>query len=232
MFTAALDTSSQIASFTVEDSDSGRIVYSNHSISIGKDSSRLALTIANDLETVGIDLSQIRNWIVGTGPGSYTGIRVGIAFVQGVCDVTGARLAGYPSSLAMGFQAAGGDGECIAILHDARCESLILSLLTATADGLMEKSPPEIVKISDVENHPADRYVILDHDRARSSLTAVKISLQVLDYIDSGKLIAIHRSKKLSEGAKTEDGLGLKPVYVRPPVFVKPVRMRSVTGVS
>ncbi|MEI8079429.1 MAG: hypothetical protein WCH61_07375, partial [bacterium] len=49
----------------------------------------------------GVALADLRSWTVGLGPGSFSGLRAGLAFVQGVALGSGARVRGLPSSLGL-----------------------------------------------------------------------------------------------------------------------------------
>lgn len=68
----------------------------------------------------------VRAVFVGTGPGSYTGLRVGIATALGLARGTGAELFGVPSVAALAF-AELAPGEIGSVLLDARANALYLA---------------------------------------------------------------------------------------------------------
>ncbi len=77
----------------------------------------------------------IRSVLVGIGPGSYTGLRVGLATALGLARGTGARLAAVPSLEAQ----AHGDlerGQSAAFLLDARQGELYLARYRREADSV------------------------------------------------------------------------------------------------
>lgn len=71
-----------------------------------------------------VDPQQIGLILVGTGPGSYSGTRVGIAAAQGVALAAGCPVVGVPSILAAPSAAQGG---ACRVVGDARRGSLWIS---------------------------------------------------------------------------------------------------------
>jgi tRNA threonylcarbamoyladenosine biosynthesis protein TsaB len=67
---------------------------------------------------------------VTVGPGTFTGQRVGLAFMRGMRAALGKPLVGVTSLAAMAEQARGGSGaSCAAAIHDARRGEVYLEVL-------------------------------------------------------------------------------------------------------
>ncbi len=228
MYTAALDTSGQYASFSIENTNSKELICENHVIRMGKESSNLASSLSDMLSENGISVSQIKTWIVGLGPGSYTGLRIGIAYLKGICLANGSQLKGYPSSLAMAMAVDSKNSDRIGVLHDGRRQSLVVSTYLNKNNILRPLSFPKIVDVSEIFREEIDQFVILKNDF--SLLTAIdqRISVAGIDHIDSTKLLTVETLNRASDGSVIDESL--EPVYVRPPVFVKPNKV--ITGKS
>ena len=69
-----------------------------------------------------LDLDGIGRIVVGTGPGSFAGIRSAIAFAQGYALGSGCEVLGMPSPCALAAQtlARGGSTRLVAVVGDAR----------------------------------------------------------------------------------------------------------------
>jgi tRNA threonylcarbamoyl adenosine modification protein YeaZ len=79
--------------------------------------------------------------VVGTGPGSYTGLRVGIATALGLARASGARVLGVPSIAALAWRELA-PGEEGAILLDARANRLYFARYRRGERDLETLAPP------------------------------------------------------------------------------------------
>ena len=75
---------------------------------------------------------------VSTGPGSFTGLRVGISTAQGVAFTLGVNLVGISSLDALAFQARGESGYVCPMI-DARKKEIFTSLYSCSKNGITEK---------------------------------------------------------------------------------------------
>ena len=82
-----------------------------------------------------VDLSEIDLFAVATGPGSFTGLRIGIATVKGLAATLDRRCAGVPTLQAVALSA-GASERSVALLPAGRGE-VFAQLLSVTGDGLV-----------------------------------------------------------------------------------------------
>ncbi len=95
------------------------------------DHTRRLLALAEDaLAETGGDWSTVERIVVGLGPGTFTGIRVGVATARAVALASGAAVVGVPSSAAIAAAArdAGADGP-IAVAQDARRKEYFVTVV-------------------------------------------------------------------------------------------------------
>ena len=74
------------------------------------------------LEAVGATFADVRRIGVGVGPGTFTGLRIGVATARALAQATGAELAAV-STLAALAEAAGGERAVLAVLDARRGEA-------------------------------------------------------------------------------------------------------------
>ena len=96
----------------------------------------LALSL---LEEAGLDFGDLDRIAVGTGPGTFTGLRIGVATARALAQASGAELVGI-STLRTLASAAEADGPVLAVLDARRGEAFV-----AAYDGDEELVPPAAV---------------------------------------------------------------------------------------
>lgn len=90
----------------------------------------------------------VRAIVLGTGPGSYTGLRVAAATALGLARATDATALGVPSCDALAW-AELEPGAAAWQLLDARGGALYLARLVRTADGVEHALAPVAVRVAD-----------------------------------------------------------------------------------
>jgi tRNA threonylcarbamoyladenosine biosynthesis protein TsaB len=105
LYILAIDTSTETASVCLlkgdqvlfDERDSGRFAHNK----------RLFEMISNVLDRAGIGISEVDLFAVGSGPGSFTGLRVGMSAVKGLAAGSGKKVLPVPSIDAAALRAFG-----------------------------------------------------------------------------------------------------------------------------
>ncbi|MDT8392162.1 MAG: tRNA (adenosine(37)-N6)-threonylcarbamoyltransferase complex dimerization subunit type 1 TsaB [Lentisphaeria bacterium] len=228
MIEAALDTSYGISLAVTED---GELIF-EASAPFERRASDAVLVpwIEDRFMEAGIALAHVTRWTVGTGPGSFTGLRCGIAFIKGVCLQSAAVCRGIPSSLPVAARALEHhpDATDIVTLHDARRQQVITTRFLVTGECLTVQGEPTVVNARDVSAATAGATVFATAHRneiGESLPAAVAADTVCLDHITARLLI-----NPVGWDWPPYDALEptLKPVYVRPAVFVEPRPLKSI----
>ncbi len=228
---AALDTSQGVALAVRRD---GQLVVQAGEALSGRDSdSRLALWIEERLAAAGLTLAGIDRWTVGTGPGSFSGLRAGIAFIQGVAAAGGAPLRGLPSSLALARDAwaaaaAGEDIGEVAVLHDARQRQILVSVWRHDAGGWSEAQPARVADPAEaVRVVLSCRLAVTAHLERFAPLLLENAIVKLLsrEQVAAEFLLDVPGQPWPATDEAAADSC--QPVYVRPAVFVPPAPIRN-----
>jgi tRNA threonylcarbamoyladenosine biosynthesis protein TsaB len=217
MIHAALDTSLN-ASFAVVEDD--RVIANCTLAARGRASDeQLVPWLLDTLEELGLELANVNRWSVGTGPGSFSGIRVGISWVLGVCAATGAAVRGVPSSLALAAAANIPEGQRVGVLHDARRDQVILSTYVRTTQGLEPADTPAVTDPKEIVAGKHAAFVTAQEPVVALLGAELGDRLLRVPGIDAQHLLGANLPWPEGHPAMVAS---LEPVYVRPAVFVKP----------
>jgi tRNA threonylcarbamoyladenosine biosynthesis protein TsaB len=180
---------------------------------------RLMVMIDQALRGAGHELNQIDCLAVGTGPGSFTGIRIGISTVKGLSQGSGKPVIGVSSLDALAFQA----GACkwpVYAMIDAR-KGQVYSAMYCFQKKRMKRSAGVIVTAPDRilgDIHQAALFI------GSGALAYQNLIQQVLDgkahFPDTGahtiKAVSIARvAEKLFKKDGAGDAGSIGPDYIR-----------------
>ncbi len=104
-------------------------------------SERLLPVIAYFLEDLGYRKEELDKVVVSRGPGSFTGLRIGISTAKGVCRSLGIPLVGVPSADAYYRRVSFYSGPVVAVMSDRR-NLVYYALFRDGEKKLKEKSRP------------------------------------------------------------------------------------------
>jgi tRNA threonylcarbamoyladenosine biosynthesis protein TsaB len=229
MIIAALDTS-QGVSFALTRLSSDGV---EELVTVTLDETRGALQklpeiVNKGLSDVSLSLDQIDRWVIGVGPGSFTGIRVGIAFVKGICLSSAKPYMGVSTTLALARQAKilYPDLNSFAVCFDGRRQELICSPVIER-DGDLVVQEARVVKQPGFEQLvKANEAVVTLHGEVVQELLPSSRVI-VLEGVNAAHLVSTKLMTEFASEVATMNA-SCEPIYVRPAVFTNPLFIRTI----
>ena len=204
----AIDTSTETLALAVHRGDSWASLCVRRGL---QHSSGLLPLAAGLLEELGMSASDLELLVCSRGPGSFTGIRIGLATAMGISHGRGIPLVGVSTLDAIALPWAAYDGDVCAVL-DARKGKYYAALFRGGAlqGTYRDVSPVELVRLLAAADRPllagpdAPRIgAMLDQDGRRVTCT---------DFFDPRSLLRIGVEQFEEKGA---DPSSLQPLYLR-----------------
>jgi universal bacterial protein YeaZ len=174
------------------------------------------------LERNGLGIEQVDILAVSKGPGSFTGVRVGLATAKGIGSGVKSAIVGVSvlEALAVSAETSGLVGS---IIHAGRGEFFAQDFLCEGFYKALEASEPRLLKKDEVlhEVNIKDYKSIVCEVRAYEELSVSAASVEFISRTGSfAKYIGLAGFEKVSrEGMSADD---LQPIYVREADFRMP----------
>ena len=170
------------------------------------------------LKSSGFELNDIDLLAVNSGPGSFTGIRIGVAAVKGIAFALNKPCAGVSTLHSLAYNLAGFD--CIACaVMDARCNQFYNALFEINDEKISRLTPDRAISATDLAdelNQYGDKKIILVGDGAKPAykfLNAGNIALAPIT-------IRLQRAENVCLAAleyESVNAIELLPAYLRLP---------------
>jgi tRNA threonylcarbamoyladenosine biosynthesis protein TsaB len=119
----------------------------------GNHASELIPHVEATLKQAGAGREDLAGIIVGSGPGSFTGVRIAAATAKGLAHALGIPLWAF-SSLEAGAVAGGAPASVQYVLFDARADRVYAGCYRVEATGVEELIAPHATRISDLIEDP------------------------------------------------------------------------------
>lgn len=213
----------------------GKLVFESHLKLQGRDSANMLPWICDELGKRDVKFDDIGHWTCGTGPGSFTGLRIVAALISGLTFADNSSDAplvrGVPSAIALAEAAVQGNSgiNSVGVLYDGRRGELLAYNVGYSKDGALPMDSDKLPLITSEDQSPLDSYDIIvglesEKDALLNVLTSENFEKIVL--ISSFPVAQLMRvDSKLFPWDR--DTL-TNPVYLRPPVHVTPSLVREI----
>lgn len=213
MISVALETSTRMASVALGGGDVVRSAALSGERAHASDLLPVLERLRSEVEAGPRDIELV---VVGTGPGSYTGLRVGVATAIGLVRGTGARLVAIPSTECLAFgELAPGDEA--AVLLNARSEQLYLAHYRRTPEDVEVLRAPCVTDAAGLsELLPAGTRILGDPTVARAAGLSPEQQerLSTTATPHASHLLALGRLRL--ECGEVTDVTRVAPLYLRP----------------
>jgi tRNA threonylcarbamoyladenosine biosynthesis protein TsaB len=179
----------------------------------------LLSTIDLALKTVGLKIGDLDGFAISIGPGSFTGLRIGLSTIKGLCFASGKPLASVPSLDALATLSL----YCrypVAPLLDAKKDQVYAAIYDTSDGKLRRKSEYLVIDVDNLVKKIAEKTLFVGagarlYQRELIGLLGKKACFATGEQsTPSGASVARIGLNKLVDG-QTEDITDLEPLYIR-----------------
>jgi len=214
MLILALDTSMAACSASVYDAGTGLVLASRHAFMDRGQAEALAPMVQETVGLAGVAFKDLARIVVTTGPGTFTGVRIGLAMARGLGVALTIPMTGINSLAAIACNETSGDLP-IVVAADARADEIYFASYDAVGHEL---TAPAIVPLAEAHRFmPAHPARVLG---TAADLLLRKMNGQKHVRSEAGDLPVAENFVKLAASFPTSQ-VPPEPLYLRPP-DVKP----------
>ena len=216
----ALETSAKAVSAAV--SEDGKILCSGYQDTGLTHSRTLMPIVEHILKNTGLTVADMDAIAVAAGPGSFTGIRIGVAAAKGLAFAADKPAVGVSTLAAMARNVAFCDGLVVCAM-DARRQQVYNALFEAKDGQLTRLTPDRAISLEDLAaelaNDPRPKTVVGDGAKlCFAHLTEAGISCRLAPahlVMQNAMSVALEAEAMAAEGGLVS-AQALEPVYLRP----------------
>ncbi|MBQ7004982.1 MAG: tRNA (adenosine(37)-N6)-threonylcarbamoyltransferase complex dimerization subunit type 1 TsaB [Clostridia bacterium] len=221
----AVDTSAVCAAVAV--TEDGKIL-SECQTNTGLTHSRTLMPmIDSTLRNAEISLDSIDFLACSAGPGSFTGVRIGVAAIKGLCDGLKKKCLPVSTLEALAYNLLGRSCTAVSVM-DARCNQVYCGIFRVEGEKVSRLTDDEAIKIEDLgEKLKSYDDVIFVGDGARLCHRALGYAIaSPSELFQKGSSVAFCAAENYSE-EKLLEASQLMPVYLRLPQAERELKNKS-----
>lgn len=225
----ALETSAKAVSAAVV--ENGKVLCSGYQDTGLTHSRTLMPIVEHILKNTGMTIAQIDAVAVAAGPGSFTGIRIGVSAAKGLAFAMEKPAVAVSALAAMARNVAFRDGLIVCAM-DARRNQVYNALFEANGGILTRLTEDRAISLADLteelRNDPRPKTVVGDGGRLCADfLTAQGVECQLAPphlVMQNAMSVALEAEELAAKG-QLQSAQELLPIYLRPP-HAEPLRKK------
>jgi tRNA threonylcarbamoyladenosine biosynthesis protein TsaB len=200
-------------------------VLAEASHAVASHGAELPEAVAGLLEVAGLAVGRLKAIAIGIGPGSFTGLRVGLSYAKGLKLAIGCALLGIPSLDTLALTAlaeisATAAPRLICPVLDARKGEVYAALYRTSGNGLEKLSDDLVVTLENLAPHLGTDVLLVGDAKAEEACRwVVRVGgratcLEMTGLRLRGRVVAALGAARLVTG-EADNAFVLEPLYVR-----------------
>lgn len=228
-----VETATNLCSVALCEAD--RVVSLRESREVKSHASLLTVFIGELLKDAGIKVSELEAISVSKGPGSYTGLRIGVSAAKGISYASGIPLIGIETTLSMfwgitetSIHRESEDNTLFCPMLDARRMEVYCSLYDRNGN-VIEPINARVIKEDSFSSVSADRKIIFFGEGSLKLKDVIKRNNIEFaeDFVMSSTHLRVPSFKAIKEG-KFEDVAYFEPLYLKD--FITTIQKKNLLG--
>jgi tRNA threonylcarbamoyladenosine biosynthesis protein TsaB len=232
-----LDTSTQIASLATV--ARGQVAGSI-SRTLNSHGAALPGVVDELLSASGLKIRELGAIAVGIGPGSFTGLRIGISYAKGIAMASGCAIAGVPAFDAMALALLERNninpGRLLCVVVDARKGEVYAALYRVVADGVEKLTEELVVTLEHLASRINEDVTFVGDSRAKDAAVLLGGQGHEVAVFEAGTLdlrgvaLAAIGAARFARG-EMDRAAGLEPLYIRTPEATFKPSLKNPAGI-
>ena len=218
MIVLGIDTSGYANAVGVADGD--RIladsVFSARTDSLEK----ITSNIDSVLKEAGLRLEDVKGFGVGLGPGSWTGIKVGVTVAKILAYSTGKPMCGVPTLEVLAYSARNNRGQICPIIYAGTRDTVYAAFYRSQNGAVSRMSDYYVGDLPGLSKMVKESTVIVASEAESyrrlisQSIGSADIDIKAVEGVPRGATVALLAAVRLERG-ESDDVLSLEPMYLK-----------------